>query len=130
LGQNPKKVPIASEPDVLGTVVKHCGIMFADHPEANINDNHPGRWFCPRELLLTQAVPSYNYILKLMGIRRKLCSFNFSREDFGHPERLSLIFGLSVGTSRCLHNIMCNSDYDSTTFPFSSCGPNALIPRP
>jgi hypothetical protein len=90
LGQNPKRVPIASEPNVLGTVVKHCGVMYADWPEADVSDSHPGRWLCPREILLTQAIPSYKCILEMMGVRRKICSFNFSREDFGHPARLSL----------------------------------------
>jgi site-specific DNA-cytosine methylase len=89
LGQNPRKVPISSDPDVLGTVVKHCGIMFADHPAAPVTNNHKGRWFCPREVLLTQGIPAYDSVLEMRQVRRKICSFNIERAGAGFPERYS-----------------------------------------
>jgi hypothetical protein len=89
LGHNPRNVPIMSDPKILGTVVKNCGIMLADHPPSEVSDSSTCRWFVPNELLTTQAVPVYPAVLGFMGARRKLCSFNFDRTEFGFPPRHS-----------------------------------------
>jgi hypothetical protein len=91
LGQNPLKIPIASETKLLNTVIKNFGIMYADlTPNSALDpDTDTGRWLTPYEILITQAVPCYDHVLEYMGVHRKLCSFNYKRADYGLPPRHS-----------------------------------------
>eukprot|EP00974_Lingulodinium_polyedra_P073000 7065437-Lingulodinium_polyedra.AAC.1 len=55
LGQNPCARPMASSDYCLQTVIRNAGMMWKQARE-----NYPmARWFFPRELLLTQGLPTF-----------------------------------------------------------------------